>query len=73
MREAEGLIQEIGRLDPSDDVWLETVKKLRGALEQHIQKEEQQIWPKIEQLWNKDRLEEAGRQMETMKPGAAAA
>lgn len=73
VREAESLIQEIGRLDPADDVWLQTVKKLRGALEQHIQKEEQQIWPKIEQLWNRDRLEEAGRHMETMKPEAAAA
>ena len=74
VQEAERLIKEIGRLDPSDDAWLGTVKKLRGALEQHIQKEEQQIWPKIEQLWSSERLEEAGRQMETMtSTGAAAA
>jgi iron-sulfur cluster repair protein YtfE (RIC family) len=43
------------------------VKKLRGALEQHIRKEEQEIWPKIEQVWDMDRLEEAGRKLAAMK------
>ena len=52
--------------------WLATVKKLRGALEQHIRKEEQEIWPRIERVWNPARLEEAGRQMEAMKHGQAA-
>jgi iron-sulfur cluster repair protein YtfE (RIC family) len=73
VQEAERLIKEIGRLDPSDDAWLETVKKLRGALEQHIQKEEQHIWPTIERLWSRERLEEAGHRMEAMKPTGAAA
>jgi iron-sulfur cluster repair protein YtfE (RIC family) len=73
VQEAEGLIREISGLEPSDERWLAAVKKLRGALEQHIQKEEQQIWPKIEQLWRPERLEEAGRQMEAMKRTEAAA
>ena len=64
--EAEGLDQGDRSPRTVHDAWLGTVKKLRGALEQHIQKEEQQIWPKIEQLWNAQRLEEAGRQMEAM-------
>jgi len=67
VQEAESLIKEIDRLDPSDHKWLATVKKLRGALEQHIRKEEQEIWPKIEQVWDAARLEEAGRQMAAMK------
>jgi iron-sulfur cluster repair protein YtfE (RIC family) len=67
VQEAEGLIKEIDRLDASDHKWLATVKKLRGALEQHIRKEEQEIWPKIEQVWDAGRLEEAGRKMEAMK------
>jgi iron-sulfur cluster repair protein YtfE (RIC family) len=73
VQEAEGLIKEIDRLDPSTDAGLATVKKLHGALEQHIRKEEQEIWPKIERTWDAARLEEAGRQMEAMKRGAAAA
>ena len=71
VQEAEGLIREISRLDPSDDKWLATVKKLHGALEQHIRKEEQEIWPKIERQWDAARLEEAGRKMEVMKQEAA--
>ena len=73
VQEAEGLIKQIDRLDPSGDAWLATVKKLRGALEQHIRKEEQEIWPKIEQAWDAARLEEAGRQMAAMKHEEAAA
>src|SRR5262245_6071147 len=72
VEEAEGLIEEITRLDPSDDKWLSTVKKLHGALEQHIRKEEQEIWPKIEQAWDGKRLDEAGRQMAAMKQEEAA-
>jgi hemerythrin-like domain-containing protein len=71
VQEAEGLIREISRLDPSDDKWLATVKKLHKALEQHIRKEEQEIWPKIERQWDAARLEEAGRKMEAMKQEAA--
>ena len=67
VEEAERLIKSIDRLDPASDEWLQTVKKLRGALEQHIRKEEGEIWPKIEQVWDSSRLEEAGQKMEAMK------
>jgi hypothetical protein len=73
VQEAEGLIREIDRLDVADSKWLATVKKLHGALEQHIREEEQEIWPKIEQAWDARRLEEAGRQMEAMKHEEAVA
>jgi hemerythrin-like domain-containing protein len=73
VQEAEGLIKEIDRLQPSDSKWLAAVKKLHGALEQHIRKEEQEIWPKIERVWDASRLEEAGRKMEAMKHEEAVA
>jgi len=72
VEEAEGLIREIGRMQPSDARWLATVKSLRSALENHIRQEEQEIWPKIMRAWNPDRLEEAGRQMEAQAQAAAA-
>ena len=72
VQEAEGLIKSIDRLEPTTDEWLATVKKLRGALEQHIRKEEGEIWPKIEQVWDASRLEEAGRKMEAMKAAKTA-
>lgn len=73
VQEAEGLIKTISHLDPTDAKWLETVKKLWGALEQHIRKEEQEIWPKIERTWGSARLEEVGSQMAAMTQGATAA
>jgi hypothetical protein len=70
--EAERLIKKIDHLDPSDSQWLPTVKDLHSALEQHIRKEEGQIWPKIEQRWSTTRLEEAGRRIEASKQAESA-
>ena len=65
--EAEALIQEIGELDPTADEWMETVEELQQALEHHIQEEEEDIWPRIHQVWDDSKLEKAGEQMETLK------
>ncbi len=73
VEEAENLIGEIDGLESSDDEWSATVKKLHGALEQHIRTEEQKIWPAIERVRDAARLEQAGRQMEAMKSEQAKA
>ena len=65
--EAEQMIGEIGRLDPSDDRWLDMVGQLRMTLEKHIQTEEGDIWPRIERMWSRDKLEHAGMQIEQAK------
>jgi hypothetical protein len=67
---AERLIDRIDRLGPSDPMWLATVKQLKHTLEQHIRREEQEIWPRIERVWDARRLEEAGRQMAAMQMAA---
>ena len=67
VREAEAMIGEIDGLDPSDAEWMEMVTELKETLEHHIQEEEQDIWPKIQHVWDRDRLEQAGAQMEVMK------
>jgi hemerythrin-like domain-containing protein len=65
--EAEALIQEIGALDPTTDEWIEKVEEMQETLEHHIEEEEGDIWPQIEQAWDQSKLEHAGRQMETLK------
>jgi hemerythrin superfamily protein len=67
VREAEAMIAEIGGLNPPGADWMERVTELKGTLAHHIQEEEQQIWPKIQQVWDRSKLEEAGAQMEAMK------
>jgi iron-sulfur cluster repair protein YtfE (RIC family) len=59
----EGLIEETEGLDPEDETWLATVRQIKSALENHIRKEEQDIFPQIGRIWNRTRLEEAGREM----------
>ena len=65
--EAEAMIRKIDAGNPSDQAWLTDVRQLKSALEHHIQEEEGKIWPKIRQIWDAQKLEQAGRQMEQMK------
>jgi hypothetical protein len=67
VREAEAMIGEIGGLDPAESEWMDKVKELKQTLEHHIQEEEERIWPKIQEVWDRTRLEQAGAQMEAMK------
>jgi hypothetical protein len=67
VHEAEQLIATINRRSPQDREWLDEVKRLHTALEGHIREEEQDIWPKVERVWNRTQLEEAGKEMEAMK------
>ena len=74
VREAEALIRKIDGANPSDQGWLAQVRELESTLAHHIQEEEGTIWPKIRQVWDAGRLEQAGREMEAMqgKAGRAA-
>jgi hemerythrin-like domain-containing protein len=65
--EVEGLIKKTERLDPKDDAWLETIRAIHSALENHIEQEEGEIFPRIGQVWDAKRLARAGEEMSEMK------
>jgi iron-sulfur cluster repair protein YtfE (RIC family) len=65
--ESKALIQEIDGLDSTSDDWVEKVEELQEALEHHIEEEEGDIWPRIQQAWDQSKLEYAGQQMEILK------
>jgi iron-sulfur cluster repair protein YtfE (RIC family) len=67
VHELEAMIEEVSGLDPSTAQWLEEVRALKSRLEHHIQEEEQQIWPKIQRVWDRAKLDQAGSQMEATK------
>jgi len=67
VHEVEGLIKETQGLDPEDRRWLATVQQIRSALENHIRQEEQDIFPRIARVWDRTRLEEAGRELQQSK------
>lgn len=70
VREADGLIAEVGRHDSASETWLAAVRTLKSALERHIQEEEGDIWPRIQQVWPSQKREEVGRQVEGAKQAA---
>lgn len=67
VHEVEGLIEETQGLHPEDGRWLATVRQIKAALEDHIRQEEQDIFPRVGQIWDQTRLEEAGREMRQSK------
>ena len=63
----DGLIKEVGKLDPHDAPWLTKLKAVHASLESHIREEEQDIFPRIRKVWNEAKLEQAGTEMKEMK------
>jgi iron-sulfur cluster repair protein YtfE (RIC family) len=63
----EGLIKEMGKLDPEDASWLTKLKAVHASLESHIREEEQDIFPRISKVWNEAKLKQAGTDMKEMK------
>ena len=61
------LMAEIKRLKPSDEEWQPKITVLQENTEHHIEEEEGELFPKVRKIWNTDKREEVGRQMQQMK------
>lgn len=70
--EARRLIGEVGRLDSSTNQFLTRLGDLRITLERHIQEEEDEIWPRIRQVWDQKKLDQAGTQVQAATSAGAA-
>ncbi len=70
--EAESVMTAIDALEPTDDAWLSQVAALHQTLEGHIAHEEDDIWPRIREVWGEGRLEEVGEAMDQAKKAAKA-
>lgn len=70
------LLTQLAALTPTQEDFQEMLAELRDSLEQHIEEEEGEIFPKAEDLCGQQKLQEMGRQMEAIKrrgqPGIAA-
>lgn len=71
-KEHQTVIQLLGRMDPGNDNWEEQLTELRENIEDHVDEEENEMFPLADGLLGGDRLEEIGRQMEDMKRGRSA-
>ncbi len=66
VEQVNALIAQADNLSPSDDRWLPQIRQIRDTLARHIDEEETMIFPRIQQVWGRDRLEQAGQQMQQM-------
>lgn len=62
----------LSRLGGQRGDWEGDLRELRGAVERHVDEEENGLFPKAERLLGESRLQEMGRRMEEMKRGRAA-
>ena len=60
-------ITEIDALDSQDQRWLALVRDVQASLEAHIREEEGIIFPRINQVWDRRRLDKAGTELEQKK------
>lgn len=63
------ILEEMSMLSPADDDFQNQLEELKESLEHHISEEEDELFPKAEELCGQKRLDEMGRQMQQMKMG----
>ena len=67
VEKVESLIEETESLDPKSDKWLGIVQQIHTALGNHIRQEEGEIFPRVAEFWDHERLAQAGEEMSEMK------
>jgi iron-sulfur cluster repair protein YtfE (RIC family) len=67
------LLEEMTELSPEDEEFQTKLAELRENLEHHMEEEEDELFPKAEELCGAKRLEEMGRQIQKLKQGRSAA
>jgi len=63
------ILEEMSTLTTLDDDFQEKLEELKENLEHHMSEEEDEMFPKAEELCGKKRLDEMGRQMQQIKLG----
>ena len=71
-QEVDQLLNDMATLSPGDDEFQDKLEELRDSVEHHIDEEENELFPRAEELCGDERLNEMGNQMLQMKQGKSA-
>jgi hemerythrin superfamily protein len=63
------ILEDMSMLSPNDGDFQDRLEELKENLEHHIGEEEDEMFPKAEELCGEKRLNEMGRQMQQIKLG----
>jgi hemerythrin-like domain-containing protein len=64
------LLDEISTIETGDELWMPAFKVFRENLEHHIKEEEDELFPKTEQIFSREQLERLGEEMAALKERA---
>jgi hemerythrin-like domain-containing protein len=71
-QEVDDILADMSGLNPGNDEFMDKLTELRDSIEHHVEEEENEMFPKAEQVLGQNRLQEMGRQMQQMKQGKSA-
>ena len=63
----ETIMGELENVEPSDETWMAKFSVMKENLEHHISEEEDEMFPKVEQVFDGEELEELGDRMQERK------
>ena len=58
---------ELEGVEPSDETWMAKFSVMKENLEHHITEEEDEMFPKVEQVFEDEELQELGARMQKRK------
>ena len=61
------IMGELENVEPSDETWMAKFSVMKENLEHHISEEEDEMFPKVEQVFDGEELEELGDRMQERK------
>lgn len=71
-RGVDELLAQMSGMNPSNPDFMDLLSELKDNVEHHVEEEENDMFPKAEQILGQSRLQEMGRQMQQMKQGMSA-
>jgi hypothetical protein len=61
------IMGELEGVEPSDETWMAKFSVMKENLEHHISEEEDEMFPKVEQVFDDEELEDLGNRMQERK------
>ncbi len=61
------ILQELEELEPKEESWMPKLTVLKENVEHHIHEEEEELFPKVEKIFDQDTLIKMGKEMLQMK------
>ena len=71
-QEVKDMLAEMSGLQAGNEEFMSMMSDLREAVEHHVEEEENELFPKAQEILGDSRLQEMGRQMMQMKQGKSA-